>query len=426
MLPSAHQIITPWLWWAWYSWWPPRPTNLIYHPYIPFFNPSLDGWCPMNFRSILTYSFAIFAMFFGSGNLVFPLQIGLVSGSAWLSGFLGLLLTGILLPFLGLFVIKLNQGDISRFFGQAGYVAKIILPLFVLSLLGSFGVIPRCITVAHGGLNHIAPGISLFLFSAFFSMATYFLCLRESTMIRAIGSFMSPLLLLFLSIFLLTAIFQTPLASLHIDASGAFKEGFITGYQTMDLFAAFFFSALIFKQIQQSVDAATSERALLKIVIIPSILSSLLLAFIYVGFVYLGAHYEKLIVDLKPELMLPTIVTASMGPYGALLIAMLIGLSCLTTAVALNNIYARYLCTTLAINENKFPFVLIATTLISFLISLLDFKGIAQILAPALDISYPGLIILTILCIVFPKRRRLHFYGFWGVTIISALNFLLN
>lgn len=380
----------------------------------------------MKIRSILTYSFAIFAMFFGSGNLVFPLQIGLVSGSAWLFGFFGLLLTGILLPFLGLFVIKLNQGDIGRFFGHAGFIAKTVLPLFVLSLLGSFGVIPRCITVAHGGINYIAPGVSLFFFSAFFSLLTYFLCLKESTMIRILGSFMSPLLLLFLAIFLLTAIFQAPPANLYSDMGGAFKEGFLTGYQTMDLFAAFFFSALIFKQIQQSVGADTSERALLKIVIVPSILSSLLLALIYLGFVYLGAHYEALIVDLKPELILPTIVMASMGRYGALLIAMLIGLSCLTTAVALNNIYARYVCTSLGINMSRFPLVLIATTFISFLISLLDFKGIAQILAPALDISYPGLIILTLLCVLFPDQRRLHFYSFWGVTIMSAVIFFFN
>src|ERR1700733_10819483 len=101
-------------------------------------------------KVMLTFGFAIFAMFFGSGNLVFPLQIGQVAGSNWISGFAGLLLTGIFLPLSGLFVIKLYGGNYLAFFGEAGKFAKILLPLVMLSLLGSFGVVPRCITVAYG------------------------------------------------------------------------------------------------------------------------------------------------------------------------------------------------------------------------------------------------------------------------------------
>ncbi|WP_019215871.1 branched-chain amino acid transport system II carrier protein [Legionella tunisiensis] len=67
------------------------------------------------YKSILVYGFAIFAMFFGSGNLVFPLQIGYAVGNSWFMGFTGLLITGILLPLLGLFVIKLYQGNYHAF-----------------------------------------------------------------------------------------------------------------------------------------------------------------------------------------------------------------------------------------------------------------------------------------------------------------------
>ena len=87
-------------------------------------------------KHTLTYGFAIFAMFFGSGNLVFPIQIGQSSGQHWLAGFLGLCITGIILPFLGLYVIKLYNGSYKLFFGEAGKYAKIALPFFTLSLLG--------------------------------------------------------------------------------------------------------------------------------------------------------------------------------------------------------------------------------------------------------------------------------------------------
>ncbi|MDP3935448.1 MAG: branched-chain amino acid transport system II carrier protein, partial [Alphaproteobacteria bacterium] len=101
------------------------------------------------YKLICVYGFAIFAMFFGSGNLVFPLQLGQHVGKNWFLGFLGLLSTGIVLPFLGLFVIKLHKGNYRSFFAEGGKMASIILPFFTLSLLGSFGVVPRCITVAH-------------------------------------------------------------------------------------------------------------------------------------------------------------------------------------------------------------------------------------------------------------------------------------
>lgn len=120
------------------------------------------------------YGFAIFSMFFGSGNLVFPLQIGQNSGKQWIFGFLGLFITGILLPFLGLFVIKLHRGSYTAFFGEAGAFARFSLPLFTLSLLGSFGVVPRCITVAHGGIEYIFPEIPLGVFSCFFCIACFF------------------------------------------------------------------------------------------------------------------------------------------------------------------------------------------------------------------------------------------------------------
>lgn len=44
--------------------------------------------------------FALFATFFGAGNLIFPPDIGLHTGNQWVLGSLGLLATGIILPIL--------------------------------------------------------------------------------------------------------------------------------------------------------------------------------------------------------------------------------------------------------------------------------------------------------------------------------------
>ena len=292
------------------------------------------------YKSILIYGFALFAMFFGSGNLVFPIQIGQMTGQYWLLGFLGLFITGILLPFLGLFVVKLHRGSYNAFFAEAGSFAKIILPLFTLSLLGSFGVIPRCITVAYGGMNYIMPQIPLGIFSAIFCVITFCFCLKDQRMMNILGKWMSPILLLTLMVLIIAGIMSSDslINAPHIEPTTAFYNGFLTGYQTMDLFAAFFFSALIFAQVQKMMPEA-SDKETIHFSVKASVLGASLLAIVYLGFVFLGSHFVELTANVAPEFMLATIANHICGSNAALFIGIAMLFSCLTTAVALNNIY---------------------------------------------------------------------------------------
>ncbi|PJE07334.1 MULTISPECIES: branched-chain amino acid transport system II carrier protein [Legionella] len=372
------------------------------------------------YKSILIYGFAIFAMFFGSGNLVFPLQIGFAAGDGWVMGFVGLLLTGILLPLMGLFVIKLYQGNYHAFFGSAGKLAGILLPLIMLSLLGSFGVVPRCITVAYGSLSYLMPQIKLMPFSLLFCFITFVFCLNDKMMIKILGKWMSPILLITLILMIVIAAIKAPSPETTVLAKTAFMNGFTTGYQTMDLFAAFFFSALIFTQIQQQLPSATNREILL-FAIKPSILGASLLALIYFGFVFLGSHYTSLLKNTSPELMLPSIASQAMGTYATLFIGIAMFFSCLTTAVALNNLYARYLCSLLKIKEDKFYILLLITTGVSFVISLLDFKGIAAFLSPILELTYPGVIALTVMAILLKERHFLKKTVFYMMTFFMCV-----
>lgn len=378
------------------------------------------------YKLVFVYGFAIFAMFFGSGNLVFPLQIGQAAGSNWFTGFLGLFTTGIILPFLGLFVIKLHKGSYMSFFAEGGKLAGFILPLFTLSLLGSFGVVPRCITVAHGGMDYLFPGLSLTLFSLVFCGFTYIICLKDHIMVNLLGKWMSPFLLITLAILIAVGIVCAPDDLAIISKRTAFENGFLVGYQTMDLFAAFFFSALVFNQIKAILPKTDDHRVIVKAALSPSIAGALMLAIVYLGFVFLGAHYGHLIQDVAPELMLPTIASYTLSPSAAFIIGIAIIFSCLTTAVALNNIYARYLVTVFKLNPSFFPIMLAGTTAISFFISLLDFKGIASFLAPALEVSYPGLIALTVLSIFIKDCRTLKSSIFYTITAIMIIMKILS
>lgn len=372
-------------------------------------------------RNTIVYGFVLFAMFFGSEKLVFPLQIGLVSDTHWFVGFLGLVTTGILLPFLGLFVIKLYEGSYKDFFGQAGVVARHLLPLFTLSLMGSFGVFPSCIAVAYGGIKLLNSSISLGMFSLIFCFVCYLVCLKDLVIIRLLGKWMSPLLLIALIGILVQALFCAPPFGLPTTSVwDAFSDGFVIGYQTMDLFLAFFFSSFIFMQLQAVLPEKGTKHDILMAALPPSIFGILLLAVIYMGLACVGAHYKSLLAGVLPELMLPTVANIAFGTSGAVIIAVTILLTCFTTAVALNNIYAHYICSALLIPETKFYLVLAATTIAAFFVSLLDFKGIEVFLAPILEVTYPSMIALTVLSIITKRYKTLKMVVFYGLLVCMS------
>ena len=378
-------------------------------------------------KKMFIFGFTIFSMFFGSGNLVFPLQIGVATGGYWWLGFIGLFLTGIVLPFLGLFVIKLHHGNYLAFFGEAGKTAQLLLPLFILSLLGCFGVVPRCITVAHGGLSYVYPNISLISFSLIFCGLCYLICLKDEWMITVLGKWLTPLKLIALGVLISAGIYYAPNLPAPTQTSlDSFWTGFSNGYQTMDLFAAFFFSAVIFQQIQKLVPneiATNNNNTVLKLALVPSLIGATILSVVYLCFVFLGAYYQEIAGNVSPELILPSIASYLLGDQATLVIATLILFSCVSTAVALSNVYARYLCSLFKAPKSLYPVILLATIVIAFLVSLLDFKGISAFLGPLLEKTYPSLIILTVLSILSRKHRLLKkviFYLVLGVMLMQG------
>ncbi|GHT98640.1 branched-chain amino acid transport system II carrier protein [Alphaproteobacteria bacterium] len=373
---------------------------------------------------VFMYGFALFGMFFGAGNLVFPIQIGQVTGDNWLFGGLGLSVTGIILPFLGLFVVKLHKGDYMQFFGGAGSMARSFLPLVMLSLFGSFAGEPRCITVAYGGISQCIPGLSLGVFSFVFCVAMYYVCLKEQRIINLVGKWLTPVLLLFLTALILLSLADAGVPGKCNDSTpmGSFCGGVVTGYQTMDLVAAFFFSKLVFTQIQKKLPPETSDKDVIKLSVKSGAIAIIMLMVVYVGMVFLGSNFSGLVANINPASMLTTVANHTMGDCATLFMGLTIMLACFTTIVALNSIYAQFLHSLLKLGKDKFKLVLFMTTATSFVISLLDFNGIARFLVPILDALYPSTIVLTIVSIFTKEHRQLKTILFYGTLAVVALH----
>lgn len=347
-------------------------------------------------------------MFFGSGNLIFPVLIGSQAGDSMWSAFCGFSLTGVLVPFLGVLALLLYKGDSTAFFERLGKPATFWIPLLCLSIMGPFGVLARCITVSHGAFQLMLPDTPLWLFSLISVSVIFLLTVRKNRIVPILGTILTPLLLASLgaiTYFGLQA--KTAAAPAALEPSHSpFFSSLLMGYQTMDLLAAFFFSAFVIKHLEGQKQA---EGRSLPIFFRSALVGAGLLAAIYFCLILLGNIYSEALSGLPPEEMLGTIATLALGPWAAPVVCCAVILACLTTVVVLTSLFADFLRKEVSREKVGAPLSLAITLAIAFVISTLGFGGIAAFLGPILEIVYPALIVLTVLNIV---------HKLWGWSIV--------
>lgn len=362
---------------------------------------------------------AMFAMFFGSGNLVFPLKIGMQANDDYLIACLGLILTGVMVPFLGLLSMVIYQGDRNQYFGLLGKWAPFTLTLIMLSLIGPFGVVPRCIIVAYGSISLLFPDVPFIAFSLFFSLLVVLAIWERNKFIPIIGKWLAPFKIGGIVLIIVAAIKSSPPLIASENEMHPMLVGLVEGYQTMDLLAAFFFSIAIIEYLNS---ICKSKEQALKISFAASIVGALLIAVIYMGFVALGAYYSTDLAQVKPEQYLAVIANLTLGKYAVVILAVTMLLACMTTAASLSRLFAEFLQKDIAQNKINWPVAVFSTTGISFLLSLTGFATISKVLGNILEYIYPALIILAITSI-------LHKYGqfkymkrtFWASIVIALM-----
>jgi LIVCS family branched-chain amino acid:cation transporter len=348
------------------------------------------------YKIILTAGFAMFSMFFGSGNLVFPLLIGTRTLSAYPYAIVGLVITAVLIPFVGLFGMMQFKGNRNAYFSLLGKHGALILTALMLGLIGPFGVLPRCITVAFGGMSALAPSLPFWTFSLCFCLATAALIWKRNRIVSIIGLVLTPIKLgsiLFLIGAGIWAAGSIPFSMALPEES--FLLGLVEGYQTMDLIAAFFFGCTIYEYVQMRFKenpAHSHKWSLLKTCLYASLVGAALLSIVYIGFVLLGAKYAPYLTATPPESLLAEIATLSLGMYALPIIAMTLVFSCLATATILSTLCIDFLKTDLCHNKIPRNLALLIILSITFGISLLGFQSIRIWMGSILQWIYPALL----------------------------------
>lgn len=381
-------------------------------------------------RDAIVIGFALFAMFFGAGNLIFPTFLGLESGRSWIIGFFGFVLADVGLAILSIIAAAKCDGDVSKIFGKVGKNLSIILGAIIMICLGPLLAIPRtAATTYEMGIAPIFSGFSPIVFSIIFFIITLILSIKPSRVIDIIGQFLTPILLITLLSLILIGIIN-PIDSINIapKVESIFAEGVLQGYQTMDALGAIALSAVIITALTNKRYKDTKEK--INLTLKASIVASIGLVLVYGGLTYLGATISKQYAniplgEISQTALIVHITDILIGKPGKILLAIIIGLACLTTAIGLTSATAQYF-SRLSKGKWKYRDIVILVCVFSSIVANFGVSTIIMFSAPILSIIYPPTVILIILTLFKEKIKNNYVFIFSTYTalFISVLTVL--
>jgi LIVCS family branched-chain amino acid:cation transporter len=352
---------------------------------------------------------AIFAMFFGAGNIVFPLALGMVSLDKTPMALIGLFLGGVIMPYAGILTMFFYDGDVSKFFGRIGKTPGLILSFITIGLIGPLGCIPRSVAVAHSTLSVSFEGISMILFSSIFCLSIFALVVNKGKLLSLIGYVLSPFKIGLLILMIIIGCLLAPeLSFLQTTETGStlFVHALKEGYNTMDLLGAFFFAPVIVASLSAK---SVQEKGYTPFVLKACLIGAAFQAAVYAGFCYLAYLYASALQGVPMEQLLGAIAFEVFGTMGGILVSITVTVACFTTAIALTGAFASFVQKELFSNKVGYIPVVIGTLIVTFVLSTLEFQGLAAYLGPVLQVCYPILILLTLYNLasyfLFPERK---------------------
>lgn len=348
---------------------------------------------------IIVIGFATFAMYFGAGNIAFPINIGCTSGYNNIYAMLGMIFTAVFVPFLGLISMLIIEGDYKKFFGLLGKIPGFFVAILIMGLIGPFGATPRCIALSYTTFNLYMTDLSSIEFGIIGSCIIFILSFKKNYIMNILGKVLTPLLLISLTVIIfmgLKATYSMPYGdSQYNNIYTAFSVGIHEGYNTMDLFASFFFSIIIFPSIRKHINKS-DPKTIFKFSILAIFISMFLLTSIYYSMSFISAHNLPALREVELSKQLGIIATQFLGNTSSVFANLIVSLACLTTAITLVVIFSEFIRTEIFMKKIPYWPILLITIIISFLMGQLGFTGIVRKLKPILFILYPMLITLSI------------------------------
>lgn len=368
-------------------------------------------------KDVFIFGIALFAMFFGAGNLIFPPFMGLLGGEKWGWVFLGFAATGIGLPLLGILAASKAGGSVEHLGSRVTAWFGIGLSIIVILAIGPLLAIPRTgATAFELGAGAIWPGFSPALFSVLFFGITFWFSMNRNSVIKKIGKYLTPVLLLTLGWIILRGIFF-PLGEPGVaDLLAPFGDGFREGYQTMDALASLVFTQIVIAALVYQ--GYKSPREQVRLTLYAGSVAAAGLLLVYGGLMYLGAQSGALYgTEVERTALLIGITHQLLGGGGALALGVAVTIACLTTAIGLTATVAEYF-SRLTTQRLSYRTVAVLTVVFSGFFAIRGVTEIVNIAYPLLVLVYPVAIVLILLTIAGgPLVHRFVYRG----TVAGAL-----
>lgn len=373
----------------------------------------------------------LFGMFFGAGNLIFPIQLGQLSGTHFWPALIGFLVTAIGLPFMGILAIGLSNSNGLRDLGSRVHpVFGLVFSLALYLTIGPFFAIPRTATVPFAvgfepyvSSNHVA--LALGLFSLVFFAIVYYFSLNPAKIMDYIGKYLTPAFLVFLFILIITS-FIFPMGSFKNPVGDyvnqAFMTGFKEGYNTMDALASLAFGIVVINAIKGQ--GITSTKEIAKATWKSGIFAMALMMLIYGFITFMGATSVKVVGSLENGgLIFAAVAKHYFGSFGGILLAIIIVLACLKTSIGLITSCSEFFHEVFPqISYKWFVFIL---CFVSFVIANFGLNNIIRFAIPVLMFLYPlaiVLILLTLMAPLFKARRSVYATSMFLTFFVSLID----
>lgn len=365
---------------------------------------------------------ALFAMFFGAGNLIFPPAIGLSSGNDWFLSMVGFFFTGICLPVMGVLAVSKAGGTISEFASKVSSKFSLIFGTIVIMAIGPLLAIPRTgATVYEIGVKPLGD-INPLLVSAIYFTITFLFVIKPNGVIDKVGKILTPILLIVIGTIIGAGIINpigTPVAS---KLENAFSFGFLEGYQTMDTLGAIVMGGIILAALLEK--GYTDPKKQMKMTTVAGVLSGTILMAIYGGLLYLGASISGVVdPSISKTALILEITKSALGNNGLLVISIAVSAACLTTSIGLTAIVGNYFE---KISRGKIPYKVTVTLVCIFsaLMSVVGVDTIVEIAVPLLVFVYPIAMVLIIFNIAdsFLPHRLAYTGGVIGAGFIGVMD----
>lgn len=364
----------------------------------------------LRMTEILAVGSMLFGLFFGAGNLIFPAFLGQNAASRVWPACIGFLVTGVGIPLLSVAALGMSRSDgLLELSGKVGRRYGYFFTCLLYLTIGPFFAIPRCASTSFSvgilpALHDRSDGAWLiWLFSLVFFAAVLILSLKPGKLLTWVGKILTPLFLAFLAVLIVSALVK-PIGSAYTAAPSeayeghAFFQGFLDGYNTMDVLAGLAFGIAVVGAIRQL--GVEDPAAIAGNTLLSGVIGCSIMAAIYAALTYIGAQSRAayaIAADGGEALHL--IAKHYFGNAGAVLLAVIVTLACLKTAVGL-------IVSCGEIFRQMFPkgpsyrFWAIAFCCVSFLIATLGLNTIISFSLPVLMFLYPLAITLTLLALL--------------------------